>query len=104
MKIRELLERTDFEAEALMKKQRDDAYARAKWHKEMALKYKGKDDEDSKAAHQAHDTAEFDWIRISQEHQFKNPRVAANMAKRAEEDLAKSHLAKADVDNSKYRQ
>lgn len=104
MKIRELLERTDFEAEALMRHNRDQAYARSKWHKEMAKKYKDKDDEESQAAFKAHDKAEMDWMFISQEHGFKNHRVAANRTKSAEEDLSKSKLAKADVDNSKYRQ
>ena len=81
--------------------ERDEAYARSKWHKQQAQKYKGKTDPDSVAAARAHDEAETEWLMISQEYTHKNPTVAANMKKRAEEKLAKSKLAQRDVDADK---
>lgn len=77
--------------------ERDEAYARSKWHKAQAQKYKGKTDPESVAAAKAHDEAESDWLRISQEYTHKNPTVAMNMKKAADEKLAKSKLAQKDV-------
>ena len=53
-------------------KQRDAAYARAKWHKAQAEAHKDDDAEASKA----HAQAEMDWINISQEYGHKNVTIA----------------------------
>jgi DNA replication initiation complex subunit (GINS family) len=73
------------------------AYARSKWHKAQAQKYKGKDDPESQAAFAAHDEAESDWLMISQEYLHKNPTVAFKQVQRSEAKLEKSKLAAKDV-------
>lgn len=75
-------------------KQRDAAYARAKWHKSMAQKHKADDPEAAKA----HDEAEMDWINISQEYGHKNPTVAGKREAAAEAKLSKSKVARQETD------
>lgn len=77
------------------------AYARSKWHKAQAQKYKGKDDPESQAAFQAHDEAEVDWLMISQEYTHKNPTVAFKQEQRSAAKLEKSKLAMKDLESYK---
>jgi len=84
--------------QANFKAEQDAAYARSKWHKAQAQKYKGKDDPESQAAFKAHDEAETDWLMISQEYLHKNPTVAMREEQRAHIKIEKSKLALKDVE------
>lgn len=79
-------------------KEKDAAMARSKWHKSQAQKYKGKEDDESKAAYDAHRWAEAEWLMASQEYGHKSPKVAASIIKKAAGYIAKSKLAQRDVD------
>lgn len=81
------------------RKEQEQAYARSKWHKTQADKYKGKDDPESELALKAHTEAQTDWLFISQEYLHKNPNIAQKQIDRAEEKLSKSKLAQQDVAN-----
>lgn len=108
MKIKEILEdvndpnlevnkRAAQRALDFTKEQRE-AAARAKFHREQAQRYKGKDDPESKAAYEAHKLAEMDFGEAAQDYMHKSPKVAANRIRKAEENIAKSKLAQKDVD------
>ena len=78
-------------------KEQQEAAARAKFHREQAQRYKGKDDPE-RARLLMKRTSWRRWISAKQHKMHKSPKVAANRIRKAEENIAKSKLAQKDVD------